>query len=98
MQGLRYRSYVVRAWTSDGGAPADARARIEWIGPGIEVETRGSAAADLAAWLERAFASVDSAPRPRDDARDGPGEDEQRARTVGFRIGDAAAVNERGGD
>jgi hypothetical protein len=98
MQGLRYRSYVVRTWTSDEGAPADARARIEWIGPGIQVETRGSAASDLAAWLERAFASVDSAPRPRDAALDGPGEDEQRARAVGFRIGDPTAVNEGGRD
>jgi hypothetical protein len=55
MDGIRYRSYVVRVWLGDPSDPADARVRIEWIAPGIEVETHGARAADLAARLEQAF-------------------------------------------
>jgi hypothetical protein len=55
VDGIRYRSYVVRVWLGDPSDPADARVRIEWIAPGIEVETHGARAADLAARLAQAF-------------------------------------------
>lgn len=66
MGGVRYRAYVVRVWLSDDADPAGARMRIEWIAPGIEVETLGEPAADLAARLERVFdpdAAADGGPR-----------------------------------
>jgi len=69
MDGFRYRSYVVRIWLADPAEPALARARVEWIAPGIEVEVRGEPAADLAARLERILdpASADDHPQARDE-------------------------------
>jgi hypothetical protein len=102
MGGLRYRSYVVRTWTVDEPDPPGARARIEWIGPGIEIETRGSAAADLAAWLERAFASDApasdaNAPGPQDRPPDQPLGLGDADGAIALPIGDAAPVGEGGG-
>lgn len=102
MGGLRYRSYVVRTWTAEEPDPLDARARIEWIGPGIEIEARGSAAADLATWLERAFASDAPAsdaltPRPQDQSPDESPGLGQAGGAVAFPIGDPAPVGEAGG-
>jgi hypothetical protein len=53
MDGVRYRSYVVRIWLADPQERADTRVRVEWIAQGIEVEARGAPAADLAARLDR---------------------------------------------
>jgi hypothetical protein len=64
MDGLRYRSYVVRVWLADPAEPARTRMRVEWIAPGIEVEARGARAADLAARLDRIFD-----PEPVEDDR-----------------------------
>ena len=55
MDGVRYRSYVVRIWLADPQERADTRMRVEWIAQGIEVEARGAPAADLAARLDRIF-------------------------------------------
>jgi hypothetical protein len=55
MDGVCYRSYVVRVWLADPPERAETRMRVEWIAQGIEIEARGAPAADLAAQLDRIF-------------------------------------------
>jgi hypothetical protein len=53
IDGVRYRSYVVRVWLTGTSEPTSTRIRVEWIASGIEAEERGARAADLAAQLDR---------------------------------------------
>jgi hypothetical protein len=66
VDGLRYRSYVIRVWVADPADTPRTRMRIERIATGTEVEVRGTPAADLAARLERILD-----PDPSDDRQTG---------------------------